>query len=72
MYKILILLPLLCLGCENISTETETSEGGYQCGQKSRCYEMDSCTEVKWYFKNCNLPDLDRDNDGVPCESLCE
>ena len=34
------------------------------------CYEMTSCSEAEEAFE-CGNYDLDRDGDGVPCESLC-
>ncbi len=43
----------------------------YVCGKKRYCTEMNSCEEVMYYYETCNLTSLDRDNDGIPCESLC-
>ncbi len=34
------------------------------------CYEMTSCSEAEEAFE-CGNYDLDGDDDGVPCESLC-
>ncbi len=42
------------------------------CGTKTTCSEMDSCEEATCYLIQCGLTRLDRDNDGIPCESLCE
>lgn len=42
-----------------------------KCGGKRYCYQMNSCTEAKFYLRQCGLRRLDRDGDGVPCESLC-
>jgi len=47
------------------------SNNGYSCGNKKYCTQMDSCDEAYYYYKNCSLKKLDRDSDGVPCESLC-
>lgn len=41
------------------------------CGGKRYCSEMSSCEEAEFYFNRCGLSRLDRDNDGIPCESLC-
>jgi len=41
------------------------------CGSKRLCSEMSSCAEARYYLENCGLTRLDRDRDGVPCESLC-
>lgn len=45
-----------------------TSRG---CGQKRYCKEMSSCEEAMFFLNNCGLSSLDRDGDGIPCESLC-
>ena len=34
------------------------------------CYEMNSCSQAEEAFE-CGNYDLDGDDDGVPCESLC-
>jgi hypothetical protein len=41
------------------------------CGGKRRCGQMQSCAEARFYLQNCGVRSLDRDGDGVPCESLC-
>lgn len=51
---------------------TPTKTSSYQCGKKTYCYQMNSCKEVMFYFNNCNLPKLDGDKDGIPCEKLCK
>ena len=42
-----------------------------KCGTKRTCGEMASCDEAFAYFRSCKLSRLDRDGDGIPCESLC-
>lgn len=42
------------------------------CGRKRYCKDMSSCDEAKNYWERCGLSQLDRDKDGVPCESLCK
>lgn len=44
---------------------------GFSCGGKSKCGQMDSCEEARFYLKKCGLSRLDRDHDGIPCESIC-
>jgi hypothetical protein len=44
----------------------------YHCGKKRLCGEMDSCEEAKYHLKECGLTRLDRNKDGVPCESICK
>lgn len=41
------------------------------CGSKTICGQMDNCAEAKHYLNDCGMPKLDRDGDGIPCESLC-
>lgn len=43
----------------------------FACNGKTVCREMDSCAEAYYYLNTCGLGRLDRDNDGVPCESIC-
>lgn len=42
------------------------------CGDKRTCKDMSSCAEARYYLENCGLLRLDRDGDGIPCESLCK
>jgi hypothetical protein len=51
---------------------TSASNGdGYTCTGKHKCSEMANCEEATFYLNQCGVKKLDRDNDGVPCESLC-
>lgn len=54
-------------------TTNHTSHGNHhqQCGTKRYCSQMNSCSEAKYYLNTCGVASLDRNNDGVPCESLC-
>lgn len=45
--------------------------GDGNCGSKRTCGQMSSCAEAKHYLNDCGLSRLDRDHDGIPCESLC-
>ncbi|WFP51405.1 thermonuclease family protein [Methylomonas sp. EFPC3] len=44
---------------------------GGNCGAKRTCGQMNSCAEAKHYLNDCGLSRLDRDHDGIPCESIC-
>jgi endonuclease YncB( thermonuclease family) len=44
----------------------------YSCGSKTSCREMTSCDEARFYLERCFLLRLDDDNDGTPCEALCD
>jgi len=41
------------------------------CGDKRYCSQMDSCQEAIFYLKQCGVTTLDGDNDGTPCEAIC-
>jgi endonuclease YncB( thermonuclease family) len=43
----------------------------FDCSAKRKCGEMASCEEARFYLEECGFARLDRDGDGVPCESLC-
>ena len=49
-------------------------QGGKQgdCGGKHTCKQMSSCAEAKHYLNDCGVSRLDRDHDGIPCESICQ
>ncbi|AKO45701.1 excalibur calcium-binding domain-containing protein [[Haemophilus] ducreyi] len=38
---------------------------------KRTCGQMDSCEEARFHLTQCGVKSLDRDNDGIPCESIC-
>ncbi|AVA33932.1 hypothetical protein RN01_08030 [Cupriavidus sp. SHE] len=44
----------------------------FSCQGKTRCNEMTSCDEAKFYLQNCPGTKIDGDGDGIPCErTLC-
>lgn len=43
----------------------------FQCEGKRTCSQLESCEEARFYLTQCGVSSLDRDNDGVPCESIC-
>ena len=47
------------------------ANGKFSCDGKRFCREMRSCDEARFYLNKCGESRLDRDNDGIPCESLC-
>lgn len=38
---------------------------------KYYCKDMDNCADARYHLEQCGLDRLDRDNDGIPCESIC-
>ncbi|QEY27134.1 nuclease [Neisseria zalophi] len=54
-----------------IEPKVNISGGEFTCSGKRFCREMRSCIEAKFYLNQCGVRRLDRDNDGIPCESIC-
>lgn len=53
-------------------TSSYAAKQEYSCDDGKRyCKEMRSCEEAKYYLNQCGLSRLDRDKDGIPCESIC-
>jgi deoxyribonuclease-1 len=44
----------------------------YSCTPRKKCGEMESCEEAYFHLEECGNKRLDRDNDGIPCESICQ
>lgn len=53
------------------TTPPRTTGQPWRCGEKTYCTQMVSCEEATFHFRQCGLARLDRDRDGVPCETLC-
>ena len=51
------------------SSLPSSSSQNYTCEGKTRCSEMKSCEEAKFYLNNCPNVQIDGDGDGIPCES---
>ena len=41
---------------------------GFRCEGKTRCTQMNSCDEAKFYLRYCPNVKIDGDDDGTPCE----
>ncbi|WP_080945904.1 thermonuclease family protein [Moraxella bovoculi] len=54
-----------------VQEKRDLVDSGGKCGSKRTCKAMSSCAEAKHYLHVCGVSRLDRDGDGVPCESLC-
>lgn len=46
-------------------------KSGFSCEGKRTCGQMSSCAEARFYLTQCGVSRLDRDHDGIPCESIC-
>lgn len=56
---------------KEVKPKSDSSGGKFSCLGKRFCREMRSCAEARFYLNQCGVNRLDRDNDGVPCESIC-
>ena len=54
------------------TTDKLQANSSFTCGEKRFCTHMDSCAEATFYLTQCGLSRLDKDGDGIPCESLCK
>jgi endonuclease YncB( thermonuclease family) len=50
---------------------TKKQKSRFSCGGKRTCGQMSSCAEARFYLEQCGVHRLDRDRDGIPCESIC-
>lgn len=56
---------------DSYDRDTYSLNTEYSCSNTPYCTEMSSCEEAEFYYFECGLDRLDRDNDGIPCESIC-
>jgi micrococcal nuclease len=49
----------------------ESNTTASACGSKRYCAQMVSCEEARYYLTQCRIKTLDRNGDGMPCETLC-
>ncbi|WP_228488419.1 excalibur calcium-binding domain-containing protein [Caenimonas koreensis] len=40
----------------------------YRCDGRTRCSQMKSCAEAKYFLDNCPGAQMDGDHNGIPCE----
>ena len=52
----------------NLVTNTEVSKSIFKCDGRTRCTQMTSCEEAKFFIIHCPNTKMDGDKDGVPCE----
>ncbi len=56
---------------ENVLGETENNNSAFVCDCKKSCTKISSCEEAYYQLNNCGCNERDGNEDGVPCESLC-
>lgn len=57
---------------KNTNQQESKTTAQQECGLKRTCKQMTSCAEAKFYLTKCGVSSLDKDGDGIPCESLCK
>jgi len=50
---------------------TQAEPDSFSCSARKACGQMTNCAEARFQLEQCGNRKLDRDGDGVPCESLC-
>jgi cold shock CspA family protein len=50
------------------TTKPDENPTGFKCDGRTYCSQMTSCTEAKFFLKNCPGTKMDGNNDGTPCE----
>lgn len=53
---------------EITTPEPEESAVQYRCDGRTRCSQMTSCDEAKFFLRTCPGTQMDGDSDGIPCE----
>ena len=51
-----------------VNNSAQPDSGGFRCDGRTHCSQMTSCTEAKYFLRNCPGTQRDGNNDGVPCE----
>jgi deoxyribonuclease-1 len=51
--------------------EPAKTDSKFSCTPRKTCGKMDSCEEAYYHLEECGNGRLDRDKDGIPCESIC-
>ena len=54
-----------------VKAVAQSQNTNFSCSGKRFCTHMSSCAEACYYLNQCGLSRLDRDKDGIPCESFC-
>lgn len=58
-------------GPETSDAAALAAESLPSCGSKRLCKDMGTCAEAHFYLNFCGVSSLDRDGDGIPCETIC-
>lgn len=74
-----ILMLLALIGGATLAAEPaavpqkgSTTLQDFNCQRINTCADIKSCEEARYHLTVCGQKKLDRDEDGIPCESLCD
>lgn len=48
--------------------DADVPSAGFQCDGRTRCPQMSSCAEARYFVRHCPGTEMDGDGDGEPCE----
>ena len=51
------------------TTSTVVAAADFRCDGRTRCTQMKSCAEAKYFLAHCPGVQMDGDHDGIPCET---
>ncbi|MFP3921290.1 MAG: excalibur calcium-binding domain-containing protein, partial [Dichotomicrobium sp.] len=72
MIAVVVFVPPLAAQPEETQMPSQTQELSPDCSRSAvTCGALDSCAEACGFLRQCGLSELDRDDDGIPCESMC-
>jgi len=60
--------PQASASSEVITTPEPQMSPQFRCDGRTRCSQMTSCAEARFFLTNCPGTQMDGDNDGIPCE----
>ncbi|MBF7065776.1 excalibur calcium-binding domain-containing protein [Aliarcobacter butzleri] len=69
-FLLILMLSVSLFSAETKKQKTEVKQE-FKCEGKKTCKEMKSCKEAMFYLRECGVSRLDRDKDGIPCETIC-
>ena len=55
----------------SLAQSLQAQTTNFSCSGKRFCKHMQTCAEACFYLTQCGIGRLDRDKDGIPCESIC-
>jgi len=53
---------------QEVNNSSQADSSSFRCDGRTHCSQMTSCTEAKYFLRNCPGTQMDGNNDGVPCE----